>query len=614
MIADPFTLSQPSCTFERSLAVLKVHLCVPSRAPRLNLQQLHDFRFKKVRHEPCKNTELTLRFVMELKNGFSMRCSLRVNLVSLSALALLLAGCGEESAPTEFEVPEDDVSAFDNNVTVPSAGHHHTQTASLVGGPRAHLDGEFAPSHDWPIIPIATMLLPDGRVLAYGTDGVGNQGALLSYVIWTPSMGTGLDAFKTWDNGVHQDIFCAGQALIPSTGDTLLVGGEEHINGEINYGNANVTVFDRSADTLVTDQSMVFKRWYATLVTLPDASHVVLGGRISKAFDGGAGIPPTVASYASTPEVRAANGTWSSLTTATDDAVYGSSFSAWNYPRAWVDPQGKVFIVNYEGKMYQLDTLGTGTLKPYTVAKTSGSSPLLSSVMFAPGRILSIRKKKQAVVININSTPEPTVTDAGVLAYDRQYGSATVLADGKVWVNGGSPNGNSLDGGVFESEMWNPATGEWKIMARASTIRLYHSTSMLMPDGTVFTGGGGAPGPLNNLNGEIFYPPYLFKKDGSGVLATQPTMTAPDALVWNQLFSITGSEKITKVTLIRIGGATHDYNNETRFYNLALTTGAAVTVTVRAPASAKVAPPGYYMIFTWNAAGVPSVGKIVKMI
>jgi hypothetical protein len=30
------------------------------------------------------------------------------------------------------------------------------------------------------------------------------------------------------------------------------------------------------------------------------------------------------------------------------------------------------------------------------------------------------------------------------------------------------------------------------------------------------TNGGGAPGPFRQLNGEIYYPPYLFKKNGSG--------------------------------------------------------------------------------------------------
>ncbi|MDO9220090.1 MAG: DUF1929 domain-containing protein, partial [Thiobacillus sp.] len=31
------------------------------------------------------------------------------------------------------------------------------------------------------------------------------------------------------------------------------------------------------------------------------------------------------------------------------------------------------------------------------------------------------------------------------------------------------------------------------------------------------------------------------------------------------------------------------------------------------PLNANVAPPGYYMVFTWNDKGVPSVSKIIEI-
>jgi hypothetical protein len=167
---------------------------------------------------------------------------------------------------------------------------------------------------------------------------------------------------------------------------------------------------------------------------------------------------------------------------------------------------------------------------------------------------------------------------------------------------------------VLESELWNPATNTWTTAASAVTARLYHSASLLLPDGSVFTGGGGAPGPLNQRNGEIYYPPYLFKTDGSGEFAPRPEIIdAPTTMIgWNQEFSIEANTNIAKVTLMRIGAATHTFDHEARFFNLAIPQSGNI-VTVKTPATANIAPPGFYMIFVWDNSGVPSIARIIQI-
>lgn len=109
--------------------------------------------------------------------------------------------------------------------------------------------------------------------------------------------------------------------------------------------------------------------------------------------------------------------------------------------------------------------------------------------MFAPGRILSIRNNRVSTVVDIIGTGEPVLSSGGNLIKDRKYSNATVLADGRVWVNGGSSTGNDLTGASLDSELWDPATRVWTTVASAATARLYHSSSLLLPDGTVLTGG-----------------------------------------------------------------------------------------------------------------------------
>jgi hypothetical protein len=63
-----------------------------------------------------------------------------------------------------------------------------------LGGAAANITGVFGPAVTWPIIPIHVVLLPDGRVMNYGTNALGQQGAQLVYDVWDPSMGTGTNA------------------------------------------------------------------------------------------------------------------------------------------------------------------------------------------------------------------------------------------------------------------------------------------------------------------------------------------------------------------------------------------------------------------------------------
>ena len=60
------------------------------------------------------------------------------------------------------------------------------------------------------------------------------------------------------------------------------------------------------------------------------------------------------------------------------------------------------------------------------------------------------------------------------------------------------------------------------------------------------------------------------------------------------------------------GAATHAFDMEQRFVGLSFTAGAGV-LNVTAPPNGNIAPPGYYMLFILNPAGVPSVARFVRL-
>ncbi|MGI8457918.1 MAG: galactose oxidase-like domain-containing protein, partial [Propionibacteriaceae bacterium] len=200
----------------------------------------------------------------------------------------------------------------------------------------------------------------------------------------------------------------------------------------------------------------------------------------------------------------------------------------------------------------------------------------------------------------------------------------TVLADGSVLATGGETK--SVDGSVdlqnaaFAAERWDPGTGTWTTLAPAARVRQYHSTASLLPDGRVLTGGGGICGRCTSVgylekNVQYFTPPYLYKKNGSGQLATRPVIKdAPTAVSVGSRFVVkmAATTSVQKVGIVRLGAPTHGVDQGQRYVPLTFT-NSGTTITATAPASGNIAPPGYYMLFVTDAAGVPSVAKMVKV-
>jgi hypothetical protein len=207
------------------------------------------------------------------------------------------------------------------------------------------------------------------------------------------------------------------------------------------------------------------------------------------------------------------------------------------------------------------------------------------------------------------------------MAVARRQQNATLLADGKVLVTGGSNaigfNSSPTTSAVLTAELWDPANPSvWKPLASMTHNRLYHSEALLLPDARVLSVGSGQPaatGQTDDFTAEIFSPPYLFKADGTP--AARPVISsAPTAVTYGQPFTVktTSASSIAKVTWIRLSAVTHSFNQSQRMNVLSFTKGTG-QITVTAPASFNLAPQGHYMLFIVNASGVPSVAKIVKI-
>jgi hypothetical protein len=470
--------------------------------------------------------------------------------------------------------------------------------------------GRFGESFDWPVVSMHLALLPDGRVMSFGSTTDGRQGAMLHYNVWDPTQGTGPSSMLLLPNTTPTDISCAGQTLLPATGELLIVGGDRTVDGQRNHANGDVNLFDAGSNTLTRQvQPMAYQLWYATAVTTGSGDQVVLGGMVDRTF-----TAPVVVYPAFSPEIFRTGTGWRTLSGATSEEAFAAGNEGWYYPRAWLAPNGRIFMLAHNGKMFDVSVSGAGQTQ--VLRGDAGlSTNKLPSVMFEPGRILSVRTDRRAVVVDIRGE-EPAVTPTDDPSWDRQYGSATLLADGKVWVNGGSNTGNDLAGVALHSELWDPATGRWTTAASAAKPRLYHSASLLLPDATVLTSGGGVPGPVTNLNAEIYYPPYLFRPGAAGELAPRPSIAAaPTVVQFGQEFQVemADTQSVGRVTLVRAGSATHSFNGDQRLIEMKVVQDGK-QLHLEAPAQPELAPPGFYLLFAFDAKGVPSIARMIRLV
>jgi hypothetical protein len=436
--------------------------------------------------------------------------------------------------------------------------------------------GQWSPLRPAPIVQLHLHLLTTGKVLTWGHYG--------DPQIWDPSTG----AFTAVPSPVL--VFCAGHDWLPD-GRLLVAGG--HISDV--HGLAATNVFDPRTETWQAVASMAAGRWYPTNTTLPNGEVLTLSGTDENAVT----VP--------VPEIW--NGSsWRQLTTA--------SLALPLYPRVFVAPDGRVFYAGEGQQSLYLDVAGTGQWTNGPLRKY-GTRDYGSAVMYEPGKILYVGggdpPTNTAEVIDLNQ-PNPVWQWTGSMLYARRQMDATLLPTGDVLVTGGTTSGGFSNpaGGVRRAEIWHPATGVWSPVASAAVTRIYHGATLLLPDARVlFTGSGDAAGAKDEKNYEVYSPPYLF-------LGERPEITGslPGKVLYGQTLTVGtrggGVATIAKVTLLRFSSVTHAFDQAARLVPLTFSpSGRSVTVTF--PSGPTIAPPGPYMLFLVNDAGVPSAARILLL-
>ena len=198
----------------------------------------------------------------------------------------------------------------------------------------------------------------------------------------------------------------------------------------------------------------------------------------------------------------------------------------------------------------------------------------------------------------------------------RAAGRAVLLPNGKVFVSGGVPTAGSDAGAVLTAELYDPATRSWSVLEPAKRARNYHSVALLMPDGSVWVAGSNIDCKPSDKNHnthepliEVYKPSYCF--------AQRPAITRADAHIAYDsdayTFDSPQASRLSRVAIMRAGSTTHAFDADQRYVELSFEAAGGSRVRVSRAPSPAVAPPGTYLLFAIDGAGVPSVGRFVQV-
>lgn len=456
-------------------------------------------------------------------------------------------------------------------------------TADAAGDPS--VVGAWSAPFDLQAIAIHSIVLPGGKVLLFHRPrlSVGSDAR-----VWDPVTGSLTDVSFTSE----RDVFCSGHSVLPD-GRVLVVGGHVH-DGTPEAGVRDTDLFDPATGTWTAGPLLRNARWYPSTVETGD-------GRVL-AF-GGTSAPGTL--VRSVESFDPATGTLSTLPSTA--AKYVDV-----YPQMHVLPDGRLFMVDQsKANAWLFDPVASTWTKSAAMGygkRLAGTSVLLPGLrrVLALGGSSGASATATAEVIEPGD-PQPAWRFTGPMAFARKHPNAVLLADGTVLAVGGGAGGK-YDGPVRTAERYDPAAETWSTMAAQTAPRMYHSTAVLLPDGRVLSAGQDLRTSYAYA-GEIYSPPYLFA-------GPRPVIAgAPSSVTYGQAFAVRTPDGagVARVALVRPGSVTHSVDFDQRYVDLAWTLDGSGNVVATAPPDGNQAPPGWYMLFLVNDAGVPSVASWVHV-
>ena len=542
----------------------------------------------------------------------------------------------------------------------------------LNGGEEIY--GAWTAPFDWNLVAIHSVLLPNEEVMTFGSYAVKekeeknlkeNKKITLTdeykverdkgdyqwrhhelyggvdFDIWDPKKGLNDKSHLVFNRPVILDAFCSVVRVFDNDTVFIVGGNKEPKEGSIDT-QKSTTFYKVKDKKFIKGNDLNYPRWYGSIIRTEDDEFVMVGGE--EIVSGTKSITPEILKRHSDGDWY-----WKTLENATSNDLFGDVVAdEWNYPRSFLASDGNIFGISYnkmwvmEKKVNNYDNIKkvgeiplvsragvsgeivdtnpntgeTKKLRLLTIGASVGSQS--SVVMIDKDKLITFGGRQFGTQfsssnhvnqIDISDTLKPKIKELKSMNFPRADANATILPNGEVLINGGQ-SFNDKEFSVLTPEIYQPANDTWKILSDSKFRRNYHSTSLLLPNGTVLTAGG------DLWNAEIFYPPYLFTKDKDGqtIFAERPKIEKIQSEVSdrsNLQIMTENTENISKISLISTGSTTHAQSSELKFRFLEFNKISKKELSAKIDENRSSIQSGSYLVYLINDKGVPSEGKVV---
>jgi hypothetical protein len=385
-------------------------------------------------------------------------------------------------------------------------------------------------------------------------------------------------------------------------------------------GIADSFEFDPVTEEYVRVGDMQFKRWYPSLVGLPDGQVLSVSGLdgVGQILNGqNETYDPTTKVWSERKDLEQYFPTYPALFQTAEPGTLFYSGSNAGYgpadkgrePGLWDLKKNVLTPVRGLRDPDLMETSGSGFVGPVQDQKVA---------VFGGGGVgESPRSTARIDVIDLKAA-KPTFTPGPDLPAPTRYPNVVQLPDDSLLISNGSQDyrGKHASWNLLAS-IYHPDSNTLSPAADPTVGRDYHSEGILLPNGQVMTMGGNAlfrdPDDLKPATFEkrleIYTPAYLFKTPQPRIsdapktvaLGARMTVSSPDAA------------KIAKARLVRPSAATHVTDLEQRTVALDMTKSPDGTLALAVPKEDTIVPPGFYMLFLVDDQGIPSVAKWVQV-